>query len=212
MHSTPHVKPVLSLGLCLALGLLLLPACSTTERAADATVDAAEEVGDFVTDAAGTAYRSVADLFDDDDEIDAAALVRPVGGGEAQGTITFEMEDDELEVEVSLRGLAPGEHGLHVHTNGTCSPPGEHFDPMATNDHGGPDEAMSAKHAGDLGNVTADADGTVDAEVEVEGLALTGAEGLVGHAIVVHSGRDDLETDPSGNSGTPIGCGVIEAR
>ncbi|MDX1532210.1 MAG: hypothetical protein R3362_11840, partial [Rhodothermales bacterium] len=80
--------------------LLVLPACSTAERAADTTADAAEEVGEgavdvaedageAVVDAAGTAWNSVADLFDDDGDADAAALVRPTMAGAAQGTVRF---------------------------------------------------------------------------------------------------------------------------
>ncbi len=201
---------------------IVLPACSTTKSAANATADAAEDVADAtadvatsaagaVADAAGASYNAVADLFDDDD-VDAAALIRPVMAGSAQGTVTFDQDDDGVEITVSLRDLTPGEHGLHVHTNGSCNPPGNHFDPMSTSEHGAPDDAMSAKHVGDLGNITANGSGTAEASFEVEGLTLTGANGLVGHAIVVHSGQDDLESQPSGDSGDPVGCGVITGR
>ena len=198
--------------LCLTLALFTLPACQTAENVAQGTADVAEDVGDAIADAAGATYNAVEDVFKGDDDVEAAALLRPMNGGAAQGVITFEMEGDELEVEVSLRGLTAGDHGLHVHTNASCSPPGSHYDPMNTGNHGGPDDAMSARHAGDLGNITADSDGTVDAEMDYEDLMLTGANGLVGHAIVVHSGRDDGETDPSGDSGNPVACGVITGR
>lgn len=198
--------------LCLALALFSLSACKTAENVAEGTADVAVDVADAVADAAGATYGAVEDVFKDDDDVEAAALLRPMGGGTAQGTITFEMENDELEVEVSLRGLAPGEHGLHVHTNASCSPPGNHFDPMNTDNHGDPDDAMDTHHAGDLGNITVGSDGTVNAEMDFDGLMLTGANGLVGHAIVVHAGPDDLGTDPSGDSGSPVACGVITGR
>ena len=197
---------------CLTLALLALSACKTAENVAEGTADVAADVGEAIGDAAGATYGAVEDIFKDDDDVEAAALLRPLGGGTAQGVITFEMEGDELEMEVSLRGLTPGEHGLHVHTNATCNPPGNHFDPMGTNNHGDPDDDVSAKHAGDLGNVTVGSNGTVEAEMDFDGLMLDGTGGIVGHAIVVHSGQDDLETDPSGNSGSPVACGVITGR
>ncbi len=203
--------------------LLTLSACKTAENVAEGTADVAvdvaegtadvaSDVGEAIGDAAGATYNAVEDVFKDDDDVEAAALLRPLGGGAAQGVVTFEMEGDELEMEVSLRGLTPGEHGLHVHTNGSCNPPGNHFDPMGTNDHGDPDDAMNARHAGDLGNITVGSDGMAEAEIDFDGLMLDGANGFVGHAIVVHAGRDDMETDPSGDSGSPVACGVITGR
>ena len=209
----PHLllrKPFLG-PLGLALALLTFSACQTTKDVAEGTADVAEEVGEAVADAAGATYNAVEDLFDDDD-VEAAALLRPLDGSMAQGAITFEAEDGGVELEVSLSGLTPGEHGLHVHTNGSCDPPGSHFDPMGTNNHGGPDDDMNARHVGDLGNITVGADGTVEDEVQIDGIMLTGGQGLVGRAIVVHSGRDDMETDPSGDSGDPVACGVITGR
>ncbi len=219
-----------SLVLPLAL-LLVLPACSTAERAADTTVDVAEDVGDFaadvgetVYDAAGTAWNGVTDLFDDDSELDAAALVRPTSAGSAQGTVRFHEMDDALRVTVSLRDLDPGMHGFHIHMNPACGPADTdgdgqmdpagasdgHWDPMNTNNHGAPTDAMSNKHLGDLGNVEVGTDGTVTTTFTVE--TFDGDYDVEDHAIVVHSGRDDLETDPSGGSGTPVGCGVIMGR
>ncbi len=231
--------------LALALvAFLLFPACSTTERAADTTADAAEDVGDFaadaaeetadvaadvgeaVYDAAGTAWNATTDLFDDDEDADAAALVRPTMAGSAQGTVKFEETDGGMMISVSLRDLDPGAHGIHIHANGSCAPmdtdnDGQmdpagasdgHWDPMNTNDHGAPTDNMSNKHLGDLGNIDAGPDGTVMTTMTIEGLSANDEYAVVGHAIVVHSGRDDLETDPAGGGGTPIACGVIESR
>lgn len=214
----------------------LLSACSTTEDAADTTADAAtdvasttadvaEDVGEAVYDAAGTAWNSVADLFDDDPELDDAALVRPTSAGTAEGTARFYEMDDELRVTVSLRGLDPGAHGIHIHQNASCADAdsdndgqpeaagaaGGHWDPMSTNDHGAPTEEMSDKHAGDLGNIEVGADGMVETTFTVPNFPADEYD-VSGHALVLHAGADDLETDPAGASGTRVGCGIIESR
>ena len=184
----------------------------------------AGDVAEAVTDAAGATWNAVTDLFDDD--TDAAALVHPTTAGSAEGTVRFEEMDGGLAVRVSLRGLQPGMHGLHLHQNGACGPAdtdgdgrpepagaaGAHWDPMSTNDHGGPDETMGDKHMGDLGNVEVGPDGMAEVEMMVDDLAVAGQHGVVGHAVVIHRGQDDLETDPSGGSGDPVGCGVIASR
>jgi Cu-Zn family superoxide dismutase len=237
--SLPVPRPLL-----LALGaLLLFPACSTTERAADTTADAAEDVGDFtvnaaeetaefaadvgvtVYDAAGTAWNATTDLFDDDADADAAALVRPTSTGSAQGTVKFYETDGGLRADVSLRDLSPGAHGIHIHEYASCEPEdtdgdgqmepaaaaGGHWDPHNTNDHGSPTENVSDRHAGDLGNIEVGADGTVATSIMVDSYH-PDQHNVAGRALVVHSGRDDLETDPAGDSGTRVACGVIEGR
>jgi len=214
-----------------AIALVLaftLSACSTTEEAADATAetatDVAEEAGDVamqaadaVTDGAENVYASVADYFDDDADADAVALVRPTAGSDVQGVVRFEQMDDGTEVYVSLRGLDPGAHGVHIHENGDCSAPdassaGGHWDPINTNDHGGPFSEMSNRHVGDLGNFTAGSNGVASESVTISGMTVEGEYPIAGHAIIVHSGRDDLETDPAGDAGSRMACGVIMAR
>jgi Cu-Zn family superoxide dismutase len=195
-------------------------------EAAEATAGAAEEVGeevgpvaegawDTVTDAAGSAWNSVADLFDDDPETDAAALIRPTSGNSAQGTVKFYESDEGLRATVSLRDATPGPHGFHIHQNPSCADDaqaaGGHWDPHNTNDHGSPDENMSDRHAGDLGNVEVGVDGTVETTIMVPTYD-PDEHDLDDLAVVLHSGRDDLETDPAGDSGSRIACGVIESR
>ncbi len=223
-----------------ALCLLAFAACSTTERAADATADAAEDVADAtvsaaqetgefaadvgttVYDAAGSAWDATTGLFDDDDDLDAAALVRPTSAGSVQGTVKMYETDDAVRFTVSLRDLDPGMHGFHVHQNPSCADAdtdgdgqmepagaaGGHWDPHNTNNHGAPTENMNDKHAGDLGNIEAGSDGTATATFTVTDFD----HDMDGRAIVVHSGRDDLESDPAGGSGTPVGCGIIMDR
>ena len=214
-----------------------LSACATTEEAAEDTGDvaeeataetaefaeeAAEETADVatgayavVTDAAGTAWNSVTDLFDDDADADAAALLRPTSGNSAQGTVKFYETDDGLRAAVSLRDLSPGAHGFHIHQNPSCAndaqAAGGHWDPHDTNDHGSPDENLSDRHAGDLGNVEPGADGTVETTITVPTYD-PDEHDLDDLAVVVHAGRDDLETDPAGDAGARVACGIIESR
>jgi Cu-Zn family superoxide dismutase len=116
----------------------------------------------------------------------------------------------------TLFGLGLGAHGIHVHEVGRCEPPfasaGEHFNPQHRQ-HGflnprGP-------HLGDLPNVYLPAAGQLRFEILLPGVTLRGANGLLdadGASIVVHSERDDHTTDPSGDSGGRIACGVIVGR
>jgi Cu-Zn family superoxide dismutase len=213
-------------------------AADTAEDAAQDAARGAEDVGqaavgvggdalDAVTDAAGDTWNAATDVFDDDPEADAVALVRPTtaDGASAEGTVRFMETGGDLVVMVSLRGLAPGAHGFHIHQNPACGPAdtdgdgqmepagaaGAHWDPHNTNDHGAPTEEITQKHLGDLGNIEVGSDGMVETTLTVSNYNPS-EHNVAGHALVVHMGRDDLETDPSGGAGTPQGCGVIEAR
>lgn len=240
MHALP--KPLLVFA-----AVASLAGCQTTERvadtaaegvedgadavvkvgrvAADAAGDAAGMAAGAVTDAAGSVYRAGRDLFDSDPEASDVALIRPTSSAsQVQGTVRFRESDGTLMAIVSLRGLAPGPHGFHVHQNALCGKgdadndgtmepggaAGGHWDPMDTNNHGAPTAAMRAKHLGDMGNLTASADGTAEATITVAGFPSD--RRLAGHAVIVHSGRDDLATDPGGDAGSRVGCGVIEGR
>jgi Cu-Zn family superoxide dismutase len=145
----------------------------------------------------------------------AIAHVEPTHGHQVRGTVTFTERDDGAEIEARLTGLAPGRHGLHVHERGDCSAPeaaseGPHFDP-GDDSHGAPTDPPPAHHAGDLGNIDANGDGTARKVMVDPELKLHGATGVVGRAVIVHAARDDLESQPSGDAGPPVGCGVIVA-
>ena len=150
----------------------------------------------------------------------ATATIQPTSadGASVEGTVRFREVGGGLQISVDLTGLAPGEHGVHIHENASCADgddgtpagaAGAHWDPHNTDDHGAPSEdPMEDKHLGDLGNVTADASGNAEATFTID--AYNPAEHSVsGHSVVVHSGMDDGETDPGGESGTRMGCGVI---
>ena len=124
------------------------------------------------------------------------------------GAIQFAPTSGGMEVSGALKNLPKGLHGLHIHENGECSKPGGHLAP-AGNRHGDP--TNGEHHLGDLGNVEADASNQAAVSINVEGLALNGKNSILGHALVVHAGPDDLTSQPSGNSGEVIGCGIIAA-
>lgn len=147
----------------------------------------------------------------------ARADLLPTEGNTGHGTVTFERAPnrDAVIVNVSLFGLEPGEHGFHVHENGDCGgtkaeAAGGHWNPQNTQ-HGGLDKPAAQRHAGDLGNVTASDRGELDVSVDSDALLENGRLGVVGRAIVVHTGPDDLRSQPSGQSGDPVACGVIRA-
>jgi len=142
----------------------------------------------------------------------AIARLSPTSGNQVAGTVTFTSTGTGVRVQVSLTGLTPGEHGIHIHEKGDCSAPdatsaGEHF-ATKPEPHAGPQDA--ARHTGDLGNVTADAQGRVDTSFIDERISLAGDGSILQRAVVVHANRDDLSTQPSGNSGARVACGVIE--
>jgi Cu-Zn family superoxide dismutase len=139
------------------------------------------------------------------------------GDDDVAGTVTFTSAgggDKRVKMRVSLSGLKPnGKHGFHIHEKGDLSDPkltsaGPHFNPTKSK-HGGPEGEH--RHAGDLGNITADAKGNAKAEITAHGVSIDGeTDGIVGRSIIVHAKADDLKTDPSGDSGDRIAGGVIQ--
>ncbi len=145
----------------------------------------------------------------------ARAQIEATEGNQASGEVQFVEQDGTVRINASLTGLAPGAHGFHIHEKGDCSAPdassaGDHFSP---NDapHGSPRDLPHAHHVGDLGNVVAKENGLAEVVVEDADVRLDGADSIIGRAIIVHAGQDDFETQPSGDAGDPVGCGVIQA-
>ena len=128
--------------------------------------------------------------------------------------LTWDYLGDSVTVTGSVSNLTPGEHGFHVHqfgdTTGGCGSTGGHFNPAGCN-HGGPTD--SERHAGDLGNITANSSGV--AEVNISDKHMGGIKSIVGRAIVVHAGVDDLgkgghpDSLKTGNAGGRFACGII---
>ena len=139
------------------------------------------------------------------------------GQGTKIGGAKITAKGDGVEISVEVSNLTPGEHGIHIHNVGKCETPdfktaGPHFNP--TNAHHGVNNTQDPKpHLGDLANLTVDASGNGKASFTVSGVTLgDGANSLFhdgGTAIVIHAKADDLMSDPSGNSGDRVACGVI---
>jgi len=144
----------------------------------------------------------------------AVAVVHGLGGneGKIKGKVTFTQTDDGVEIVAELSGLAPGEHGFHVHEFGDCSMAdgkcaGGHFNPTGQ-PHAGPEDAK--RHVGDMGNIKADAEGNAMYKRVDDQITLSGTNSVVGRSVIVHAKPDDFKTqDPPGNAGDRIGCGTI---
>jgi len=145
------------------------------------------------------------------DATKAVAVLHATTGSSVAGTVTFTASGDQVKVTADLTGLTPGKHGFHIHEFGDCSDPkaasaGGHFNP-GNHQHGAPD--MTDRHAGDLGNIEADASGKAHLELTDKMMKLTGADTIIGHAVIVHEKADDLKTQPTGDAGGRVACGVI---
>lgn len=147
--------------------------------------------------------------------LQATAELQPTEGNTATGTVSFEEIDGRVRIEAHVSGLEPGTHGFHIHETGDCSAPdatsaGGHFNPDQTQ-HGSPEDDVH--HAGDLGNLEADEEGNAHLELEVDFITLSeGAHSVMGKAVIVHAGPDDLKTQPTGNAGARLACGVIRSK
>jgi Cu-Zn family superoxide dismutase len=133
-------------------------------------------------------------------------------GSQATGTVEFLQDGKNVIVEAKITGATPGEHGLHLHEKGDCSAAdaasaGGHFNPGG-HTHAGP--TAGQRHAGDYGNLTVgkDGNGTLKLTLKGDAAELTAKE-AVGKAIVLHEKQDDLKSQPAGNSGARIACGVV---
>jgi len=139
------------------------------------------------------------------------------GDAGVTGTIHFTQEGSgDVKVDGELSGLKAGLHGFHVHqfgdnTNG-CTSAGPHFNPAGV-DHAGPSDAV--RHVGDLGNVTAGADGVAKVSLQDKFISLAGDKSIIGRTMVIHADEDDLGkgghelSKSTGNAGARLACGVI---
>jgi len=143
----------------------------------------------------------------------ATAKIEARSNSSLSGNATFTEQKGGVLVEIELRDAPPGWHAVHVHEKGDCSAPdgtsaGGHFNP-ATKSHGSPH--APDHHAGDLGNVWVDEKGEGHHAILMPDLTVAdGPASVRGRAIIVHAGVDDLVTQPTGNAGGRIGCGVIQ--
>jgi superoxide dismutase, Cu-Zn family len=141
----------------------------------------------------------------------AVCLIYPTQGNTVTGTVIFTQTETGVKVVADLQGLSKGKHGFHIHECGDCSSidassAGGHFNPEGKN-HGAPTSAM--RHEGDMGNVEADEMGKAHLDYIDSMISLEGPHSIIGRSIIVHKSEDDLKTQPTGNAGTRVACGVI---
>lgn len=145
---------------------------------------------------------------------DAIAEVGAASGSQVSGRIEFtRLNGGGVHVAATLAGLTPGEHGFHVHEAGDCSAPDAssakgHFNPGGK-PHGAQHEEH---HSGDMPNLVADANGKATYAADLAGVGIgSGDADILGRAVVIHASPDDYKTQPAGNSGKRVGCGMIKA-
>lgn len=151
-----------------------------------------------------------------DEPLRATASLKPTKGNKTLGEVSFERVGDKVRVVAQVIGLKPGqEHGFHIHEAGDCSS-GDgmsakgHFNPHGR-PHGG--QGTHERHAGDLPNLKASKAGraTLTAELDII-TVVEGPASIIGRGLIVHAQPDDYKSQPVGNAGARIACGVIQAQ
>jgi superoxide dismutase, Cu-Zn family len=141
----------------------------------------------------------------------AVCMLYPTQGNKVTGTVRFTQVPGGVRVVADLQGLTKGKHGIHIHECGDCTAPdgtsaGGHFNPKAMS-HGSPMDAM--RHEGDMANIEADEAGNAHLDYVDKTLSFDGDASIIGRSIIVHQNEDDMKTQPTGNAGPRIACGVI---
>ena len=128
------------------------------------------------------------------------------------GTATVSPAADGVKITIRVAHVPPGAHGIHIHEKGNCGDTGKaaggHFNPQSAPHGFLPKDGAAHAHAGDMGNIQVGADGTGALALTLPGLTV---DGVVGRAIILHEKVDDF-SQPTGNAGGRIGCGVIVAK
>ena len=146
---------------------------------------------------------------------EATAIIKATAeGSNVSGVVLLAEKGEGLEITVNVGNVPPGKHGFHIHENGSCDDMGK-----AAGGHYNPDEAahglitkdgFTNAHCGDFGNIEVGADGAGTTTLFVPGLTLTGEKhNVLGKAVILHEKEDDF-SQPTGNAGGRIGCGIIE--
>jgi Cu-Zn family superoxide dismutase len=141
----------------------------------------------------------------------AVAILIHTKGSQVEGRATFTHSNGTTHVHAEVSGLTPGDHGFHIHEYGVWSEDGmaagSHYDPTMTKHHAGIDTPK--RHIGDLGNITANANGNATLDLDDPSLTFHGPTSILGRGLVVHEKADDLKTQPTGNAGGRLAVGVI---
>jgi Cu-Zn family superoxide dismutase len=142
----------------------------------------------------------------------AKAILSPTEGSAVHGQVTFTKVKDGIQIIADVYGLTPGQHGFHIHEHGDCSAAdgssaGAHYNPTHKK-HGCPEDLE--RHVGDFGNLNADQTGYAHYDRVDRVIQLSGPYAIIGKSLIVHEKRDDCTTQPTGDSGKRIACGVIQ--
>lgn len=141
----------------------------------------------------------------------AVCVLYPTQGNNVTGTIIFTKVEKGVQIVADIKGLTKGKHGFHIHECGDCSSidgssAGGHFNPSGKS-HGAPMDMM--RHMGDMGNIVADDQGNAHFDYVDNIMTLEGENSIIGRSVIIHKGEDDLKTQPTGNAGARVACGVI---
>ena len=200
--------------LFLAPVLIALAACSPSDPVTDADPpfdpaarSEAEALDATPADAAPVDFQAQA----------ATATLQPTEGNDTRAELRFEMADGYVHITGQVTGLeAGGEHGFHVHEFGDCSAAdgtsaGGHFNPDAS-DHGR--AGQGEHHVGDSDNLMANDEGVAEVDRQLHGATIGdgAATDIVGKGVIVHAGADDYVSQPTGDAGARLACGVIEIQ
>lgn len=178
--------------------LLSLSACNTGNKQAD-------------EDQSGSTEQEA-----QEEERSAKATMEPASGSNASGEVTFTEENGSVRMELSVENLPAGEHAVHLHEHGDCSAEdassaGGHWNP--TMKPHGKRGSGSAFHKGDIDNMRVGDDGKGTLNMTIEGWSIGGPDStnIVGKSVIIHEKADDFTSQPSGDAGSRISCGVIKA-
>lgn len=195
---------ITALGLTLIMGM----ACKDTKKK-EMDTDNGEELETVVQQATDTT------MADNGDKKTITVQLDAKSNSQVSGTVTFTETSEGVTMMADINGLKPGKHGIHIHENGDCSAPdgksaGGHWNP--TNQPHGKWGSEAGYHKGDIGNITADADGHATMTFTTNEWCIGCSDetkNIVDKGMVIHGGEDDLTSQPSGDAGARVACGVI---
>lgn len=174
---------------------------------------AASDTADENASNEGASSETASSAAPSNDTVGSASLA--LADGTPAGTVELLANGGDLSLTVAVTGIPEGTHGFHLHTTGDCTPPdftsaGGHLNP-ADKEHG--HENPAGSHLGDLPNLVVGADGSASTTADLGSGSDSAIDSLFdadGTAVVVHADPDDYQSDPSGNAGSRIACGVLE--
>lgn len=183
----------------LLVALLFLSACNSGSKQADQGETNTEQQQDA----------------DEEDKVTAKATMEPASGSNVSGEATFTQENGAVQFELTVENVAPGEHAVHLHEKGDCSAEdgssaGGHWNPTMK-PHGKRGDGTSF-HKGDIANMNVGQDGKGTLRLSINDWTIGGPDStnIVGKSVIIHAKPDDFTSQPAGNAGDWISCGVIK--